>query len=150
MPFVSKSRFLPYTLESSFSLVTSSISFCISLPPFLNSLIVPIGIKFLLGFATDIVVPMITISKYVSFVGSLTLAFGAVFQLPLAILFLTKIGVVTPQFLSNKRKHAVVFIFIAAATLTPPDVITQSLMALPLLLLYELGVIFSKLAYRPI
>jgi sec-independent protein translocase protein TatC len=93
---------------------------------------------------------MITISRYISFVTTLTLAFGVVFQLPLVALFLTKVGVVTPTFLSARRKHAVVLIFILAASLTPPDVITQCLMALPLLLLYEIGIIFSKLAYRPL
>lgn len=112
-------------------------------------IIVPIGIKFLLGFATDFVSPMITISKYISFVGTLTLAFGVIFQLPLISLFLTKIGIVTPYFLSSKRKHAIVLIFLLAAILTPPDVITQCLMAAPLLVLYELGIIFSKFVYRP-
>ena len=86
--------------------------------------IVPIGIKFLLGFASDKVVPMITVSKYISFVIMLTLAFGIVFELPLGSLFLTKLGIVTPTFLSRKRRYAIVFIFILAAVLTPPDVIT--------------------------
>lgn len=112
------------------------------------AIIVPIGIKFLLGFATDQIVPMITISRYVSFIAMLTFAFGVVFELPLVSLFLTKIGVVTPYFLSKKRRHAIVFIFIAAAIFTPPDVITQSLMAIPLLVLYEVGILFSKIAYR--
>jgi len=112
--------------------------------------IVTIGIKFLLGFATDFVNPMISVSKYISFVGMLTLAFGVIFELPLASLFLTKIGIVTPSFLSRKRKHAVVIIFIAAAVFTPPDVITQCLMAGPLLILYEIGIIFSRFAYKAI
>lgn len=111
-------------------------------------IIVPIGMKFLLGFATDFVIPMITISKYISFVGILTLSFGVIFELPLISLFLTKIGIVTPKFLSGRRKHAVVLVFIVAAILTPPDIITQCLMALPLLILYEIGIIFSKFAYR--
>ena len=110
--------------------------------------IVPIGIKFLLSFATDLVVPMITISRYISFLGILTLAFGIIFELPLISLFLTRLGIVTPQFLSSKRKEALVFIFILAAVLTPPDVVTQCLMALPLIILYEVGIIFSKIAYR--
>lgn len=110
-------------------------------------LIIPLGIKFLLSFATDSITPMISLSKYVSFVGTLTLAFGLIFQLPIAILFLTKIGLVTPHFLSTRRKNAIVLIFIGAAVLTPPDVVTQCLMAIPLLILYEIGIIFSKLAY---
>jgi len=113
------------------------------------SVIIPIGVKFLLGMATDCITPMITISNYISFVGMLTLTFGLIFELPLVSLFLTKIGIITPHFLSKKRKVAIVFIFIAAAILTPPDMITQCLMAIPLLLLYEIGIIFSKLVYKP-
>jgi len=108
--------------------------------------IVPIALKFLLGFATDFVTPMITVSKYISFVGTLTFAFGLIFQLPLIILFLTKIHIITPHLLSRRRREAVVFIFIIAAILTSPDVITQILMALPLILLYELGIVFSRFA----
>lgn len=112
-------------------------------------IIVPIGIKFLLGFATDSIRPMITISRYISYVGMLTFSFGLVFQLPLISLFLTKIGLVTPLFLSARRRHAIVLIFVTAAILTPPDVVTQCLMAVPLLILYEIGIVFSKFAYRP-
>jgi sec-independent protein translocase protein TatC len=110
-------------------------------------IIVPIGIKFLLGFATDSIVPMISLERYVSFVGTLIFAFGIVFQLPLIISFLTKIGVVTPRFLSKRRRYAVVFIFITAAVLTPPDVVTQLFMAVPLLALYEVGIVFSRFVY---
>lgn len=110
--------------------------------------IVPVGMKFLLGFATDFVSPMISVSRYISFIGGLTFAFAVVFELPLIILFLTKIGAVTPQFLSTKRRHIVVLIFILAAFLTPPDIITQILMALPLLILYEIGIVFSKMVKR--
>ena len=110
--------------------------------------VIPLAIRFFLGFSTELISPMISVSGYISFVGSLVLAFGIVFQIPLVILFLTKIGVVTPKFLSTKRKHAVVLILIAAATLTPPDVITQCFMAVPLMLLYETGIIFSKIAYK--
>ncbi len=113
-------------------------------------IILPIGIRFLLGFATDSIIPMITISSYISFIGGITLAFGLVFQLPLVCVFLTKIGMLTPRFLAEKRRHAVVLIAILAAFLTPPDVITQVLMAVPLLILYELGIIFSRIVYRPI
>lgn len=112
--------------------------------------IIPIGIKFLLAFSTDYLVPMISISNYVSFVGALTFVFGLVFELPLALLFLTKLKLVTPQFLSQKRRHAIIIVFIVAAALTPPDVVTQFLMAVPLIILYEVGIIFSKLVYKPV
>ena len=110
--------------------------------------IVPIGIRFLLGFASEFLTPMISVSKYISFVGVLSLSFGVIFELPLASLFLTKIGIITPGLLSAKRKHAAVAMFIAAAALTPPDIVTQCLMALPLLALYEISILFSKLARK--
>ena len=137
--------------ERRYTLIFAPLSFIFFILgiAFAYFIIVPIGVNFLLGFATEQLTPMITISKYISFIGTLTFAFGVIFQLPLISLFLTKIGVVTPQFLSNKRKHAIVFVFILAAILTPPDIITQILMAVPLLVLYELGVVFSRFVYRP-
>ena len=111
--------------------------------------VVPVGITFLLHFATDIVHPMISVSHYISFIGILIFAFGLVFQLPLVLLFLTKMGMVTPQILGQKRRVAIVLMFICAAAITPPDVVTQVSLAIPLLLLYELGILFSKLAYSP-
>ncbi|MDP8212963.1 MAG: twin-arginine translocase subunit TatC [Candidatus Zapsychrus exili] len=125
----------------SFLFFVAGTSFCFFI-------IVPISIKFLLGFATDIMTPMITASKYISFVGTLTLAFGIVFELPLVALFLTKVGLITPKLLIQKRKYTIVIIFIMSALLTPPDVITQCLMAIPLLVLYEIGIIFSKMVYK--
>ena len=138
--------------EKKYTLIFGPLSFIffIAGTSFGYFVIVPIGMKFLLGFATDFITPMITISRYISFLGTLTFAFGVIFQLPLVCLFLTKIGIVTPMFLSSKRKHAIVLIFILAAILTPPDVVTQCLMAGPLLILYEIGIIFSKFAYRPV
>ena len=148
-------RFVASGLKSSekrYALVFGLLSFIFFMMGALFGyfVIVPLGIRFLLGFATDFITPMITMARYVSFVGTLTFTFGVIFELPLIILFLTKIGVITPQFLSHKRRHAIVSVFILAAILTPPDVITQAFMALPLLILYELGILFSKIAYRPI
>lgn len=111
-------------------------------------IIIPISMRFLLGFASDLMRPMITVSKYISFVGTLTLTFGVIFELPLVTLFLTKIGIITPGILIEKRKHAAVIMFILSAVLTPPDVVTQCFMAVPLILLYELGIIFSKAVYE--
>lgn len=106
--------------------------------------IVPIGIQFLLSFSRDFLTPMLSMERYISFIGSLTFVFGVIFQIPLIVLFLTKIGVVTPKFLSENRKYAVVIIFIIGAVFTPPDIITQCLMAIPLIFLYELSIILSR------
>jgi len=91
---------------------------------------------------------MITVKNYISFVGTMVLAFGIVFELPLVLMFLTKIGIATPAFLAQKRKHAIVLILIVSAFITPPDFITQLIMAVPLIILYEAGIIASKCTYR--
>lgn len=110
-------------------------------------ILIPLGLYFLFNISTDLI-PMITISKYISLVITLLALFGLIFELPLIILFLTKLGVITPEFLSKKRKYAIFFIFIIAALLTPPDIFTQFIMAIPLILLYEVSILVSKLAYK--
>jgi sec-independent protein translocase protein TatC len=79
---------------------------------------------------------------------SIVLATGLIFELPLITFVLTKIGVITPQFLIKYRRHSIVVIFIIAAIITPPDVFSQTLVAIPLLILFEIGIIVSKAVYR--
>jgi sec-independent protein translocase protein TatC len=109
--------------------------------------VAPVSLKFFLSFSSEVMIPLITVSRYLSFVGSLIVSFGVVFELPLILGFLTRIGVATPAFLSQKRRYAVILIFIVSAVLTPPDVFSQLLMAVPLILLYEAGIVLSRLAY---
>jgi sec-independent protein translocase protein TatC len=106
--------------------------------------VLPVGMKFLLSFGSDALIPMVSVNRYISFVGSLIFIFGVIFQLPLIIIFLTSTGLVTPQFLSRRRREVIVMIFILAAFFTPPDVVTQIFIALPLLILYEVSVVLSK------
>jgi sec-independent protein translocase protein TatC len=79
--------------------------------------------------------------EYLSFTTKMVLAFGLIFELPLVIVFLAKLGIVTVEFLRKNRKYAILLIFIVAAILTPPDVISQILMAIPLMFLYEISII---------
>ena len=112
---------------------------------FAYSVVCPLGFKFLLGFASQNIQPMLAIKEYFSFSTKLLLAFGFVFQLPLFIVFLSKAGIVTPQTLSRQRKYVILLIFAVAAFLTPPDVATQFMMAGPLFALFEIGVIMAKI-----
>ncbi len=107
--------------------------------------IIPIALNFLLGFSTENIVPMITIKNYVSFVGTLILAFGVVFELPLVMLFLSHIGIATAEFLQQQRRYAIVIILILSAIITPPDFVTQLMMAGPLIILYEIGLLIIRL-----
>ena len=109
----------------------------------------PFGFRFFLGFSSDYVKAFPSVRQYFSFSIKLLLAFGVVFELPVVIFFLTKLGLVTTDFLKKKRKYALLLTFVLSAVLTPPDVITQCMMAVPLIALYEVGIIVSRFA-RPV
>lgn len=126
-----------------------SLSFFIVGISFGFFIVVPTALKFLLGFGIPQVEPMITVNNYISFVGVITLVSGVIFELPLLMSILTLIGIVNPTMLKSKRRYSILLIFIIAAILTPPDVVTQTLMAIPLVVLYEVGIIFSYLVYKP-
>ncbi|MFW5498288.1 MULTISPECIES: twin-arginine translocase subunit TatC [unclassified Maridesulfovibrio] len=100
----------------------------------------PFGCEFFMGFADEFIKPMPTLREYLAFSLKLLFAFGLIFELPLFIFFLARLGVVTAEGLRAKRKYAILVCFICSAILTPPDVMTQTLMAGPLIILYELGI----------
>lgn len=108
-------------------------------------IVFPFGFQFFLGFATDVIKPFPSMREYLSFSSTLLLAFGIVFELPLVVTFLAKLGIVTVPFLKKNRKYAILSIFIVAAILTPPDVVTQIMMALPLMVLYEISIVGARL-----
>ena len=111
--------------------------------------ILPFAMTFLLGYKTGNLTPMISVGSYIDFCLKFILAFGAIFELPLVIIFLTKFGVVSPDSLKKHRKYAILFSFIVAAILTPtPDAFNQLLMAVPIIILYEVGILLSMLIQR--
>ena len=108
-------------------------------------IVFPWGFKFFLGFATDTIRPLPSMKEYFGFSAKMLLAFGLVFELPLVLTFLAKLGIVSVEFLKKNRKYAILLFFAGAAILTPPDVITQIMMALPLMVLYEISIIGAKI-----
>ncbi len=109
----------------------------------------PYGIKFLLSFQKQDIVPTISVGHFVNFVGMFLLAFGLIFELPLIMVMLTLIGIINPYRVAHFRRHAILIISILAAVLTPtPDVFNMALMGIPLYLLFEAGLLASKLVYR--
>ncbi len=112
--------------------------------------VIPFAIKFLVGFGeTRGLTPMISVGNYIDFILKFTVAFGVVFEMPLAITVASRMGIVTPQFLAKNRKYAILINFIIAAILTPtPDAFNQMLMAGPLIILYELGIIAARVFGR--
>ncbi len=107
-------------------------------------IISPFAITFLAGYQIQGVEAMPALSSYINYMTMFTLPIGIVFELPIVVYFLTKIGLITPDFMKSYRKHAVVVILLLAAIITPPDVITQILVGMPLYILYEISIIISK------
>ncbi len=103
--------------------------------------LIPYGLQFLIKILGGGVQPMITMSQYISLVMMLTLALGFVFQLPLVMLFISKIGILKAEDFIKWRMYAILIIFILAAVITPPDPFTQVMTALPMIILYEVGIL---------
>jgi sec-independent protein translocase protein TatC len=108
-------------------------------------IVFPFGFKFFLGFASDTIRPMPSMKEYLTLATKLLLAFGVVFELPIVLTFMARLGIVSVPFLKKNRKYALLIFFAGAAILTPPDVITQLMMAFPLMLLYEISIIGAKI-----
>ncbi|MBI4642009.1 MAG: twin-arginine translocase subunit TatC [Candidatus Tectomicrobia bacterium] len=108
--------------------------------------VLPFAIQFLIGFGGEHLEPLLSANRYLTFVMTLIFAFGVIFELPLILLLLARIGIVTAPFLSKYRRYAILVIAIASAVITPtPDAYTMLLMAAPLYLLYEVSIILIKL-----
>jgi sec-independent protein translocase protein TatC len=112
-------------------------------------ILIPPAIGFLTTFGSDIAMPQIIIGNYISIVARLLIAIGLVFELPVVTTFLARVGILPPQWLSSKRKIFIILAFILAAIITPTfDPINQSLVAVPLIVLYEMSIWLAKLVYR--
>jgi len=111
--------------------------------------VTPYALTFLLGYARPGLKPMITIENHIDFLLKFTLAFGAVFELPLIITLAARMGLVTAKVLAKNRKYAILGAFVIGAVLTPtPDAFNQALMAGPLIILYEVGIICARIFGR--
>jgi sec-independent protein translocase protein TatC len=112
-------------------------------------ILLPPAMKFLITFGSNIATPQIKIGNYITLVTRLLVAIGAVFETPVIITFLSRLGVVSPQWLSHVRKWAYIIAFILGAIITPTmDPINQTLVAAPLIVLYEISIILSRIVYR--
>jgi sec-independent protein translocase protein TatC len=131
-----KKYVFPFVISASLLFFTGVI-FC-------YLVVFPFSFKFFMSYSTDMLKPLPAMKEYLSFSFQMLLAFGVIFELPIFVLFLAKIGIVTERMLRQQRKFAIVAIFIVAAILTPPDVFSQCLMAAPLLILYEISIIVAK------
>ncbi len=112
-------------------------------------ILLPPAMKFLITFGSDIATPQIKIGNYISIVSRLLLAIGLVFEMPVITTFLARLGIITPKWLSSKRKPAIILAFILAAIITPTfDPVNQTLVAAPLIVLYEISIWLAKIVAR--
>lgn len=121
-------------------LIGATFAYFVLLPPALN---------FLFTFGSDIAEPMIKVGNYVSVLTTLLFWIGMCFEIPIVMFFLAKIGVIKPEWLSKYRKAAIIVAFVIGAVITPTfDPVNQSLVAIPIIVLYEFGIILAKIARR--
>ncbi|MDP6576664.1 MAG: twin-arginine translocase subunit TatC [Dehalococcoidales bacterium] len=112
-------------------------------------ILVPPATKFLMSFGADIATPEIRVGNYLAVITRLLLAIGFVFEMPVITTFLARLGILKPKWLSDRRRTAIIVAFILAAIITPTfDPINQSLVAIPLIILYEMSIWLAKLVYK--
>jgi sec-independent protein translocase protein TatC len=129
-------------------MVSSSLLFYLGIA-FAYYVVFPLAFAFLTGTAPEGVAVMTDINRYLDFVLTLFFAFGLAFEVPIATILLVWTGATTPESLRAKRPYIIVGAFVVGMLLTPPDIISQTLLALPMWVLFELGVIFSRLYAKP-
>lgn len=128
--------------------IYSSICFLIGIA-FAYFIMLPLTMKFAAQFGSKEIANQFAIDEYMSIIISVMLAAGLIFELPMISFFLTKLGILTPNFMRKYRKHAIVIIMVAAAILTPgTDPVSQVILAVPLVLLYEISIFISKLSAK--
>lgn len=132
-----KKLVLPFVISATFMFLLGGA--------FAYYIVVPYGFEFLVTFGSQVVSVMPSIGKYVSFFTKLVFGFGIAFELPVITFFLASIGLVNDEMLKDFFKYAIVIIFALAALLTPPDVVTQFLMAGPLIVLYGISIYIAKI-----
>lgn len=108
----------------------------------------PVAFAFFMSYSTGMIVAMPSISEYLGFSLKMLLAFGLIFEMPLFAFFLSRMGLITATWMRKVRRYAVLVVFVVAAVLTPPDVFSQTLMAIPMLLLYEVSIFVAAGAGR--
>ncbi len=113
---------------------------------FSYTVVLPFGIRYLLEFVGEDIQATLSMSSYVSFACLFMVMFGVVFQLPLVMLVLNRLGIVDARRLARNRKYMILLCFLAGALLTPPDIISQTLMAVPVLLLFEISILAVRVA----
>ncbi len=138
-----------FSRRTSFVIFAASLILFFTGTAFCYFVTLPLGIQFLLGFQSEHLHPVIAVGKFVDFVVFFVGGFGLIFELPLVIPIICRLGICRPESLSQGRRYAVLVIAVFSALLTPtPDLLNMSLMAIPMYLLYEVGILLAKVSGR--
>lgn len=140
-----------YEKERQVTLIYIPIAFILMIIGMVFSyfIVVPYIVKFTFSLSVEMgIVTTIGINDYFGFLVRTVLPFGIIFQMPILVLFMTQLGIITPMFLKKNRKYAYFILFVVAAIIAPPDVMTHFLLTLPMILLYEISITVSKVGYR--
>ena len=130
-----------------FTLIFGVVFFIIGVA-FCYFMVLPTTLEFFVRIAIEEVSSMLSIQSYVSFVNMMLLAFGLVFEVPVIIFLLSKLGIIKPEFLKKNRGIIIVAIFIFAAIITPPDIISQLMLGIPMVILLEFSILICTLVYK--
>ena len=145
--FVEKGLYRKEKIYISLTLVFGVIFF-IGGVAFCYFMVLPTTLKFFMRIAISDVSSMISIKSYISFINTMLLCFGAVFEMPVLVFLLSKLEILTPDFLKKNRGLLIIVIFILAAVITPPDVISQIMLAAPMILPPQLGIVICTVVYK--
>ena len=107
--------------------------------------ILPIILKFFIGFSNDFIKPLLSINEYLTFSAKFLAIIGIIFEIPIVSIFLAKIGIIDPIKLSKNRRYAILIIFIISAIITPPDIVSQIAVAIPFIIIYEISIILARI-----
>lgn len=146
--FIAPGLYLHEKRLFSFSVTGSVLLFIIG-GAFAYYIVFPLVFAFFLGFATDQIHALPAVREYLALFMKLLFAFGLSFEIPIVLVLATRLGLTTPERLAGQRRYVIVWAFIIAAILTPPDVISQVLLAVPMLALFEIGLLLAKAGRQP-
>ena len=135
--------------QSCFVILTLGMLLFLIGAAFAFEIVLPITLLFFAGMnAGQTISPMVSIESYISFVSTTLVTFGIVFELPVVVIMLTRIGLLNPAMLRKNRKYVILAVFVLAAFITPPDVTSQILVAFPMLFLFEISLLLSRILFR--
>ena len=131
-----------------FGYMLSSIALLLAGGAFAYFVVFPLAFKFFIGFANEHIQALPAVKEYLSFALKLLLAFGLSFQIPIVMMILSRLDLMDPDSIAKKRRFVILWIFVFGALLTPPDAISQVMLAVPMMALFEVGLVLARMGHK--